>query len=93
MLCTYAPLLALGLVGVWRYTPRGWPYVLAWLPAVYFTLLHMVFVGSIRYREPAMLALIVLAAGCFGRVRARQCRGRSRRSCGELNLKTTLIVV
>ncbi len=60
---TYTPLLALALVGAWRFTPRGWPYVLAWLPAVYLTLLHMVFVGSIRYREPAMLALTVLAAG------------------------------
>jgi 4-amino-4-deoxy-L-arabinose transferase-like glycosyltransferase len=60
---TYTPLLILGLVGVWRFSPRGWPYVLAWLPALYLTLLHMVFVGSIRYREPAMLALIVLAAG------------------------------
>ena len=60
---TYTPLLILGLVGIWRFSPRGWPFVLAWLPAVYLTLLHMVFVGSIRYREPAMLALTVLAAG------------------------------
>ena len=59
---TYVPLLACGLIGVWRYTPRGWPYALAWLPAVYLTLLHVTFVGSIRYREPAMLALTVLAA-------------------------------
>jgi 4-amino-4-deoxy-L-arabinose transferase-like glycosyltransferase len=60
---TYVPLLCLAIVGAWRYAPRGWPFVLAWLPALYFTLLHMVFVGSLRYREPAMLALIVLAAG------------------------------
>jgi 4-amino-4-deoxy-L-arabinose transferase-like glycosyltransferase len=62
IVATYGPLLALGLVGVWRYSRWGWPYVLAWLPAVYFTLLHVVFVSSIRYREPAMLALAVLAA-------------------------------
>jgi 4-amino-4-deoxy-L-arabinose transferase-like glycosyltransferase len=63
VLATYAPLLVLSLVGAWRFTRRGWPYLLAWLPAVYLTLVHMVFVGSIRYREPAMLTLIVLAAG------------------------------
>ena len=62
IVATYGPLLALGLVGVWRYSRWGWPYVLAWLPAVYFTLLHVVFVSSIRYREPAMLGLAVLAA-------------------------------
>jgi hypothetical protein len=61
--CTYTPLLVLGAVGAWRFTPRGWPFVLAWLPAIYFTLVHAVFVSSIRYREPAMLALGVLAAG------------------------------
>ena len=60
---SYLPVMLLALVGAWRTIGRGWPYVLCWLPAVYFTLLHMVFVGSIRYRQPAMLALIVLAAG------------------------------
>ena len=60
---SYLPVLALGLVGAAGSFRRGWPYVLCWLPAVYFTLLHVVFVSSIRYREPAMLALMVLAAG------------------------------
>ena len=60
---SYLPVMFLALVGAWRTFRRGWPYVLCWLPAVYFTLLHMVFVGSIRYRQPAMLGLIVLAAG------------------------------
>ena len=63
LLFSYLPLLVLSLVGGWRFTAWGWPYVLAWLPAVYLTMLHVVFVGSIRYREPAMMALTVLAAG------------------------------
>ncbi len=62
---TYVPLLLLAIVGAVRFTRLGWPYVLCWLPAVYFTLIHMVFVSSLRYREPAMLPLAVLAAGAL----------------------------
>ena len=40
------------------------------MPAIYFTLLHMVFVSSIRYRQPAMLALIVPAAAFLVRWRS-----------------------
>lgn len=61
--CGDTPLMVLGIVGVIRFTRRGWPYALCAVPAVYFTCLHMIFVGSIRYRQPAMLVLIVLAAG------------------------------
>jgi len=64
---TFVPLLVLSLAGAWRFSAAGWPYVLAWLPAVYFTLLHVVFVGSIRYREPALLAMLPLAAGVLAR--------------------------
>jgi 4-amino-4-deoxy-L-arabinose transferase-like glycosyltransferase len=62
---TYVPILALSLFGVWKFARRDWPYLLCLLPAVYFTLLHMIFVSSIRYRQPAMLVLIVLAAGAI----------------------------
>ena len=61
MLFTYTPLLLFAIIGAWRTVGRGWPYILCWFPAVYLTLLHMVFVSSIRYREPAMLALLALA--------------------------------
>ena len=68
---TYTPLLIFAIIGAWRTVGRGWPYILCWLPAVYLTLLHVVFVSSIRYREPAMLALLALAAERIG---IRDCR-------------------
>lgn len=66
VLLSYVPVLVLGLIGAVGTIRRGWPYVLCWLPAVYFTGLHVIFVSSIRYRQPAMLGLIVLAAGVVG---------------------------
>lgn len=60
---TYTPVILLALLGLWKFARRGWPYLLCFLPAVYFTCLHCVFVSSLRYRQPAMLVLIVLAAG------------------------------
>ncbi len=60
---SYTPIVILGLIGLWRFGGRGWPYLLCALPAIYFTLLHVIFVSSIRYRQPAMLLMIVLAAG------------------------------
>jgi 4-amino-4-deoxy-L-arabinose transferase-like glycosyltransferase len=68
----YLPILVAAIGGLWRYGGRGWPYVLCVLPAVYFTGLHVVFVGSIRYRQPAMLPLIVLAAGFIAQWLERQ---------------------
>jgi 4-amino-4-deoxy-L-arabinose transferase-like glycosyltransferase len=65
VLLTYVPVMVLAAAGIGKTIHRGWPYVLCWLPAVYFTLLHVVFVSSIRYRQPAMLALMVLAAGAI----------------------------
>jgi hypothetical protein len=63
VLVTYVPLTLLALLGAWHARRLGFAGVLCWLPAVYFTLLHTVFVSSIRYRQPALLGLIVLAAG------------------------------
>jgi 4-amino-4-deoxy-L-arabinose transferase-like glycosyltransferase len=60
---TYVPLMVLAFLGAWRARRIGWLGVLCWLPAVYFTLLHTVFVSSIRYRQPALMGLFVLAAG------------------------------
>lgn len=62
LLITYTPIIALAILGIWKYSARGWPYLLLWLPAIYLTCLHVIFVSSIRYRQPAMLPLIILSA-------------------------------
>jgi len=59
---SYGPLLVLGLLGAWRFRHGGFGWLLCWFPAAYFTALHVVFVSSLRYREPAMLTWIVLSA-------------------------------
>jgi hypothetical protein len=83
ILLTYLPLLAFSVLGAWRFSTAGWPYVLSWLPAIYFTLLHMVFVGSIRYREPALLAMLPLAAGVLARASPRAAIGPREPAAGE----------
>ncbi len=60
---TFTPLFLLGCFGAIKFSRLGWPCWLAGLPVLYFTLLHVIFVASVRYREPAMLGLIVLASG------------------------------
>ena len=58
---SFLPVLFLALLGIWlkRRDWRGWLLVI--LPVVYFALLHMVFVGSLRYRVPLMPFMMVLA--------------------------------
>lgn len=68
----YVPLIGLALRGAFLYARRGWPVVLCLLPAVYFSGLHMVFVSSIRYRQPPMLPLLVLAAAAVAGWMARK---------------------
>jgi 4-amino-4-deoxy-L-arabinose transferase-like glycosyltransferase len=57
----YLLLLLLAVLGSWCGRRQAWLVRACWLPAAYLTLLHLVFVSSVRYREPAMLVLAVLA--------------------------------
>lgn len=59
---SFVPAIMLAAIGAWRFRDRKWTVAMCLAPAAYFTALHVVFVSSIRYRQPAMLPLIVLAA-------------------------------
>lgn len=62
---TYTPILLAGLFGFYRTWRKGCEYAVLLLPAVYLTMLHVVFVASLRYRIPAMLCVMILAAHVF----------------------------
>jgi hypothetical protein len=56
------PLFALAIVGIWR-SGMGWGEKgILLVPIVYFSLLHSLFLGSVRYRVPLMPLVCVFAA-------------------------------
>ena len=66
MMFSYLPMMGLAGLGLWQQRRAGWGTWLCALPAIYFTFLHMVFVSSLRYRQPAMVPLLILAAVVLG---------------------------
>jgi len=56
------PVLILAAIGLWALRDRLRVALVLLLPAMYWTALHCVFVGSLRYRQPAMPFVEMLAA-------------------------------
>jgi hypothetical protein len=66
-LLSSGPVLLCAAIAAWRLRDRGWIVALLAGPVVYFCVIHLVFVSSIRYREAAMLPVLGLAAACWRR--------------------------
>ena len=62
MTAYFLPLFLLGLRGAWLLRWQRWHLVLCLGPLLYFACIHLVFVGSIRYRLPAEYPFLLLAA-------------------------------
>ena len=69
-ICAWAPIILLACAGILKRKREIAPPLLLLSPVAYFTLLHMVFVGSVRYRTPIMPFVILLAASGAESVRA-----------------------
>ena len=69
-ICAFVPIILLACVGILRRNREVASLLLLLSPVAYFTLLHMVFVGSVRYRTPVMPFVILLAASGAEAVRA-----------------------
>ena len=58
----FIPMVMFSMLGFWTFRGQSWAWLLTAGPIVYFSLIHMVFVGSLRYRLPAEYPLCVLSA-------------------------------
>ena len=58
----FIPMVMFAILGFWKLRDQSWAWLLTAGPIFYFSLIHMVFVGSLRYRLPAEYPLCVLSA-------------------------------
>lgn len=71
VLASFVPLMLLAAYGFWQARP-SWIALAATVgPLLYFSAVHMVFVGSLRYRLPAEYPLAALAGAGWSAWRAR----------------------
>ncbi len=61
----FAPLIIFSLIGLFKYRKQGVILLMTVGPIAYFSLIHLLFIGSLRYRLPAEYPLSVLAVAGF----------------------------
>ena len=65
----YSAIMGFAMIGMWQCRSQIGAWLFA-MPCVYFALLHVFFIGSVRYRQPAVLVICVLGGvGCATIVR------------------------
>jgi len=62
MTAYFVPIFLLGLRGAWLVRRQRWHLLLCVGPLLYFSAIHLVFVGSMRYRLPAEFPFLLLSA-------------------------------
>ncbi len=67
-LLSFGPILLLALGSLWVLRDRWRQTGILWLFFAYYTAIHMVTIGSIRYRLPLEPLLIALAAACLAKL-------------------------
>ncbi|MBI1347627.1 hypothetical protein GC163_15205 [bacterium] len=62
LIAATVPMYLLALLGLWQQRRQAVFWLVTLCPALFFCLVHMLFVGSIRYRLPADMTLWIAAA-------------------------------
>ena len=61
----FVPLIAGAVWGTWINRKQPWTWLVTIAPIIYFSAIHSVFVGSLRYRLPAEYPMCVMAAAAI----------------------------
>lgn len=67
-LLSYVPILVFGIIGIILSLTKDKKVLFLLLPVIYYTGIHMIFLGSVRYRVPIMPFFIIISA--YGFLRA-----------------------
>lgn len=66
-LLSYVPILVFGIIGIILSLTRDKKVLFLLLPVIYYTGIHMIFLGSVRYRVPIMPFFMIISAYGFQR--------------------------